>query len=285
MNSTELSNYKIAVMSREEVAIAISWAKREGWNPGVHDASLFYESDPTGFLAGKYEGQIIATISAVKYGADFGFIGLYIVKDVFRGNGFGIKIWESAMCSLSGRNIGLDGVLSQQDNYKKSGFKLAHRNIRFAGKTKQNLNNTRAIEAKYVAFKELENYDSRFFPIERRDFLERWIAPENSNTLLWVENSKILGYGSIRACDRGFKIGPLNAESADVADELLSALMATVPEGSDVFLDVPELNTNAVQLAHKFGMMPVFETARMYTQHFPNLPMEKIFGITTFELG
>jgi len=35
---------------------------------------------------------------------------------------------------LEGRNIGLDGVVSQQDNYKKSGFKLAYRNIRHEGR-------------------------------------------------------------------------------------------------------------------------------------------------------
>jgi hypothetical protein len=32
-------------------------------------------------------------------------------------------------------------------------------------------------------------------------------------------------------------------------------------------------------------MNVVFETARMYTSDFPQLPLEKIFGVTTFELG
>jgi len=286
MMSVEDSNYKISVMSQNEIQTAISWAQREGWNPGIHDASAFYAADPTGFLVGKYNDQPIATISAVKYGAHFGFIGLYIVKDEFRGNGFGFKIWESAITSLAGRNIGLDGVLAQQDNYKKSGFKLAHRNIRFSGKSAKNtLSTTKIIESQHIDFKDIESYDSRFFPEKRSTFLKNWITPENSRTLAIVENSKIVGYGSIRACDRGFKIGPLNAETSDLAVELFIALTATIPEGSEIFLDVPEPNKCAIQLAQTFGMNPVFETARMYTKDFPQLPLEKIFGITTFELG
>ncbi len=285
MNIYEASNYKISIMSQDEISTAIDWARHEGWNPGLHDADAFYQADPTGFLAGKYNDQIMATISAVKYGSDFGFIGLYIVKEAFRGQGFGFSLWQAAIASLSGRNIGLDGVLAQQDNYKKSGFRLAHRNIRFAGKSTKSTLPTRAITTEHIAFQDITAYDSRFFPAERSTFLKHWIAPENSQTLVIVENSKILGYGSIRACDRGFKMGPLNAETSDIAVELFLALTAKTPDQSDIFLDVPEPNQAAIALAQNFGMTPVFETARMYTKSTPNLPLDKTFGITSFELG
>jgi hypothetical protein len=285
MTPIEASNYKIAVMSSSEVETAVLWAKNEGWNPGIHDASAFYQADSTGFLAGKYNGQIIATISAVKYGADFGFIGLYIVEKNFRGRGFGFKIWQEAMSGLANRNIGLDGVLAQQENYKKSGFKLAHRNIRYSGKSIFHEPSNRAISTENIELGELLKYDSQFFPEDRVEFLKNWISPQNSNTLAVVEDSKILGYGSIRACHQGFKIGPLNANDADIAEELFFALTASIAGGSEIFLDVPEPNKNAVKLAQKSGMTPVFETARMYTKICPDLPLNKIFGITTFELG
>jgi hypothetical protein len=35
----------------------------------------------------------------------------------------------------------------------------------------------------------------------------------------------------------------------------------------------------------RFGMSPVFETARMYTANPPSEPVARIFGVTTFELG
>ncbi|QDP72315.1 hypothetical protein FOG18_06970 [Legionella israelensis] len=60
-------NYKIERMSKEEVEMVIHWAASEGWNPGLHDADCFYQTDPSGFFAGKLDGEIIAVGSAVVY--------------------------------------------------------------------------------------------------------------------------------------------------------------------------------------------------------------------------
>ena len=46
-----------------------------------------------------------------------------------------------------------------------------------------------------------------------------------------------------------------------------------------------ETNAAARGLAERHGMAPVFETARMYAGDAPSEPVERIFGVTTFELG
>lgn len=71
-------NYTIKTMTREEVGIAIEWAVQEGWNPGWHDAACYFTADPNGFLMGFLGGEPIATISVVKYGESFGFLGLVV---------------------------------------------------------------------------------------------------------------------------------------------------------------------------------------------------------------
>jgi GNAT superfamily N-acetyltransferase len=126
-------NYTIKTMDRKEVDIAIEWAAKEGWNPGLHDAECYYTADPTGFLIGFLDEEPIATISAINYCKSFGFLGFYIVRPEYRGKGYGIQIWNAGLKYLKGRNIGLDGVVAQQDNYKKSGFKPAYSNIRYEG--------------------------------------------------------------------------------------------------------------------------------------------------------
>jgi hypothetical protein len=40
-----------------------------------------------------------------------------------------------------------------------------------------------------------------------------------------------------------------------------------------------------VALAQDLGLAPVFETARMYTGAIPPLRLERVFGVTSFELG
>ena len=38
-------------------------------------------------------------------------------------------------------------------------------------------------------------------------------------------------------------------------------------------------------MAREAGMAPAFETARMYTGAVPAIPVARVYGVTTFELG
>ncbi len=271
-------------MTREDVAVAIEWAAREGWNPGLHDAECFHAADPDGFLIGFVDGEPAAVISIVKYGQAFSFLGLYIVKPAFRGKGHGIALWNAAIESAGSRAIGLDGVVAQQDNYRKSGFVLAHRNVRYEGRGGGGIASDPSIvrlTADELAM--VSSYDRRFFLFERDAFLSAWLAHGTAMGVL--QDGRLAGYGVIRACREGMKIGPLFADSPAIAERLFLALRASAPGNTPVYLDVPAVNPEAVVLAERHGMTVVFETARMYKGDAPALPLPRIFGITTFELG
>ena len=279
-------SYSIRPMNRKELQIAISWATAEEWNPGLHDAECFYTADPTGFWMGLLGDEPIATISAVKYGDSFGFVGFYIVKPEYRGQGYGIQLWNAALDTLSGRNIGLDGVLSQQNNYQESGFQFAYRNIRYEGVSgSKSTNHLGVVDLSTIPFEMIAVYDRSFFPGDRAQFLRGWIDQPDSTALGIVQNNTLVGYGVIRLCHTGYKIGPLFADQPSLAEALFVALQSTVAAGTPIYLDVPEINVVAVNLAEKYEMKRVFETARMYTQACPELPYDRLFGVTTFELG
>lgn len=280
------TDYVIRSMTRDEVDLAIAWAASEGWNPGLSDADCFYSADSQGFLIGEITHQPIATISAIKYGDTFGFIGFYIVKPEYRGQGYGMKLWNAALNYLAGRNIGLDGVVAQQHNYQKSGFKLAYRNIRYEGISGgSDPNNSEIISLSQLPFEVIEQYDRPFFPEPRSQFLRSWLNQPESIALGVLEDGNLVGYSMIRPCRSGYKIGPLFADRPEFAEALFLALKSRVKPGQPIYLDVPEPNQQAVLLAEKHIMQLVFETARMYTGNFPNLPLDRIFGVTTFELG
>ena len=285
MNVRAKRGYAIRAMSARETGIAIDLAAAEGWNPGLHDAGNFHVADPDGFLVGELDGEPIATISAVRYGKAFGFIGLYIVKPEFRGKGYGMAIWNAGLDRLAGRNVGLDGVVAQQDNYRKSGFALAYRNIRFAGTASDGSLDPGIVDASRVAPGAIVRYDAPLFPDERTAFLAAWIAQPDAIALCALDRGELRGYGVIRRGRSGWKIGPLDADSPAIADALFRALGSSVPAGDGVFLDIPEPNAHALALVERHGMRRVFETARMYTGDFPPLPLERIYGVTTFELG
>ena len=126
-------------------------------------------------------------------------------------------------------------------------------------------------------------------PAPRPAFLEAWIKPEAPETrrtcLVAEQDGDLTGYGVIRPCNSGYKIGPLFAPNPGIAASMFSQLTDLTPAGSEIALDTPEVNTAAVAMAEAAGMEPAFETARMYKGAMPKLPMGQIFGVTTFELG
>jgi hypothetical protein len=117
-----MDNFTIRNMTRKDVGLAVEGAAREGWNPGLHDRDCYLTADPNGFLTGLLGDKPVATISAIRYGRSFGFLGLYIVAPEYRKKGYGIRIWLAGLEYLDGRAVGLDRVVDQQDNYKKPGF-------------------------------------------------------------------------------------------------------------------------------------------------------------------
>ncbi len=233
-------NYIVRNMTLDEVKnVAVEWATEEGWNPGLHDADVFYNTDSEGFFIGLLNNEPISCISAVSYGKDFGFIGFYIVKPEYRKEGYSIKLCSKAIKHLATQNIGLDGVVEQQENYKKIGFKIAYRNIRYEGITK--LNRTKHKEIKKISeidFSLIQEYDLNLFPAERSDFLKEWLSMPESNSLAVISGNKVTGYGMIRKCRKGFKIGPLFADTEGIAGKLLESLISMVEPGEQYYLDI-----------------------------------------------
>ena len=279
------SDLVIRSASPHELDLALEWAAQEGWNPGLSDAECFHAADPGGFLLAFSNEEPIASISVVRYGGGFGFLGLYIVRPDLRGRGYGYRLWKAGMARLGERTVGLDGVVAQQENYRRSGFSLAHRNIRYGGQPGIDAPQDTRIKAVEGALLDaVLAYDRAFFPAPRESFLRCWLDPNRHQALAFVVGESLRGYGVIRRCRTGFKVGPLVAETAESAEALFQSLAAQAG-GEPVFLDIPEPNPAARALAARHGLAPVFETARMYRGPDPQLPLPRIFGITTLELG
>lgn len=272
--------------TRAELDMIIDWAAREGWNPGLEDANAFWSADPQGYWVATEGDALAAAISVVRYGGHYAFLGFYIAEPAYRGRGIGIALWRHAIAGAEGRTIGLDGVVAQQENYRKSGFAWSHANIRYGGTVNVvEPPGTDLVDAAPVHAAALIDYDHRFNPARRDAFLCEWIKQlQTRRSVILLRDGTIVGYGTIRACREGFKIGPLFADSETGADLIFRKLAAGVKEAR-IYLDIPEPNASARALCARYNMKPVFETARMYRGPAPELPLARIYGITTFELG
>ena len=202
-----------------------------------------------------------------------------------RGRSYGLRIWKAAIAHAGARTVGLDGVVAQQENYKKSGFALAYPNIRYGGAIPApTAPPAGVVPLTDVALSLVEADDATVFPAPRTAFLRAWIGTRGHVGRALVRDGRLAAWGVIRPCRSGHKVGPLVADDRAAAEVVFGALVTAIG-GGEVFLDVPSVNRDAVALAQGHGLAPVFETARMYTGPIRPLRLERVFGITTFELG
>lgn len=283
---TTAAGVVIDTMSAADLETAIEWAADEGWNPGLLDAQVFHAADPSGFLAARLGGDMVGSVSAVKSGEGFGFIGMFITVPELRGQGIGMRLWDAAMARLDGRIVGLDGVAAMQDAYARSGFVLDYRNLRYSGTlasvaaVAEDVTPLRPADIDLVAA-----YDAPCFGSERPQFLHAWLDRSDALTVGVMRGSSLAGYGTVRRARDGWKIGPLFADSAEIAWQIIAAFRDEVGPDVVVALDAPEPHHAAREIAERLGMSVSFETARMYAGGKPSLPVERIFGVTSFELG
>ena len=280
--SNEEQRLRIATATPEQVAAMVRWAAAEGWDPGRDDRAAFLAADAQGFLAGTLDGELAASISLVRYSPGYAFLGFYIVRPELRGRGHGVAMWRAAMDRAGGRTVGLDGVPAQQANYARSGFVLARRNVRYAG-TFAGRPDPELVDPRSLPSEAFRAYDRAIYPAPRVEFLRDWLAQPDRPALAALRDGQLAGYGVIRPSESGRRVGPLFADDASTAERLLLALAAT--GDGPIAIDVPEPNRAAVRLIEGLGLTPSFETARMYRGAPPIEPVERIFGVTTFELG
>ncbi|MCB1350353.1 MAG: GNAT family N-acetyltransferase, partial [Maritimibacter sp.] len=85
------------VARADEIGTVLDWAAAEGWNPGLDDAAAFFAADPEGFFVTERDGAPVAAISVVNHAPDMAFLGLYLCRPEWRGQGIGFALWQHAL--------------------------------------------------------------------------------------------------------------------------------------------------------------------------------------------
>lgn len=277
-------DFQIRSAQKTDLPSIWAWAVQESWNPGRYDLDVYWQQKS--LLVGWLADQPIGCISAASYGTDFGFLGCYLVDYRHRGHGYGRVLWEKAISLLPARCIGLEGAVALQDTYLRHGFVKSCLHVRHQLLSSSNGNVAEPLQPIHaVPFEQVLDYDTRHFVGVRSHFLHHWLASPEMQGWGYIQAGELLGYGLIRPADIGYRIGPLFANTVDVAQQLLVALLQIPPSDQAVYIDVPQSNNQANQLMQQLKAIPLFSNCRMYKGVFPELPLTEIYGVTTLEMG
>ena len=271
--------------TRDEVALVLDWAADEGWNPGLDDSAAFYAADPAGFFVAERDGAPVAAVSVVNHSRGGAFLGLYLCRAEWRGQGVGFALWSHALAHAGARSVGLDGVAAQQANYARSGFVLIGATLRWQGQL-----SAKADHAVRPALSHdgpvIAALDMAACGVARPAFLAAWLTDCATRRSFVLERGGVVtGFATLRLARDGCKIGPVVAASASDALRLAQAALAGVPVGSGpVVLDLPEANRPLALRLTALGFTNSFTTARMFRGPPPVAgPMAQ--AIATMELG
>lgn len=278
----------VGAMRADEVPLLVEWATAEQWNPGIADAGIAWNFDPAAFIAVRDHGELVAGGTIISYDAAFGFMGLFIVRADLRGQGLGRALWNYRRDRLrarlrAGASIGMDGVFDMVPFYARGGFSLAYRDLRFEG-IATGERHPSVVGLATVPFAQVEQYDRLHVAAPRAAFLQAWLDQSGAIGGAVIEDGALVGYGMLRPCLIGYKFGPVFADRPEVAVRIIDDLMARVA-GQQVQLDIPEPNAAALRIASERGLHEIFGCARMYLGPDPGLPVDRLFGVTSFEFG
>lgn len=262
------------------------WTRREGWNPGLYDLKLFYEYQPAAFYGGFVDDKLICTGSALQYSNDFAFLGYYIVHPNYRHQKYGIALAKHLQSIVTNLSVGIDGVSNMASSYEEMGFKTQYCTTRYRFKKCRaaDCNKFKVYDLLESNLEDIIRYDKKCVTYDRSRLLHSFIKQPDAITKAVIINNKILGYGVIRKSYEGWRVGPLVADSSEIAIAILQKLVVNTA-ALNIDIDLPDYNQDGAQIIREFAMQKLFVTNRMYLNQAQNILFNGVYGTMSLEVG
>ena len=272
-------------LSLQEMVFPMEVAYKEGWNPGLYDGVSFYQVDPDGFFLAELDGGMTGCVSTVNYGDELAVIGNHFVLPPYRGQGIGRTLWEHALEQAGDKSLRVNGLTEGKRFYESYGFRSVCNVIHYQGSIFTESRKSEDVYAAHdVDFRKLAAFDASVFGVPRERFLRAWLETPAMESLCLLEDGEIRGWGCMRRCRRGWRLGPVFALGYEYAEALVRRF-AVKTIADDVYMDIPETNVLAIRLAFSLGMTPLSARLRLYRGVQSPEPMDAIYGLTTQDIG
>ncbi|XP_015917468.1 uncharacterized protein [Parasteatoda tepidariorum] len=291
MDSGEFPELRVRLMTWEDVPQVAEIWKDTGLAEGTHSIHTWFRFDPDGFFVIASDTEVLGVCAAVILHSRLAFVGLYAVKKSHRGKGLGLSIWKRAMEHVGQRNVGLNSVPEHLHTYRDlAGFRIVapwctlfcEGVPQFADKKRQ-LEGIQIVQIRSSVLPAVINYDASVHGYDRSKIVTLSTAEEDSLTLAAVRDGtgRVCGYGCLKKNVQGsLLVGPLYADEASIAEELLGNLVAEFPGESNGIISMAVINCNseAMSLVNRIQLSIGTEVPRCYKKEQVHANFERVFG-------
>ena len=280
-------------MSSADLSSCDELRKIAGWNQRTQDWLRFLELSPSGCFVAAREGRVVGTVTTLAYGQEVGWIGMLLVEPNARGQGIGTALLQRAIDYLRAvqvRCIKLDATPKGEELYRKIGFRAEWTLTRFERDQFDSEEMIPCAVPRRWRKTELQDLpgivslDAEAFGVARPDLIRSlWASPNVS--FVCEMNRQVRGFSMSRAGSVANYFGPIVAESDDMAEMLLRALISVGAAGP-IYWDVPDENESAVAFAQRLGFNPQRKLLRMFLGNENRSGnLKKYFGLADPSLG
>ncbi|XP_042895724.1 uncharacterized protein [Parasteatoda tepidariorum] len=286
--------YSVRVMQREDVPEALDVWRETQLQEGTQCLYTWMGVDPEAFQVAVTEsGEVIGVCGGVIHHEDLAFVGIYAVREKYRGSGIGYKVWNACMEHIGSRNACLNAVPEKFELYRdRGGFPLVETEWtcvvnETSGNETVNPEVLSDVVPKGVDIHPFDesllpfiyDYDYSLIGYKRNVAVELSCKEKDSRTLVAMKEGACVGWGTIKlSCQNVGLIGPLYADEADVAEVMLRRLISDFPLSKGFSMMTISSNTAANQMVKKLCVPTLEECPRLYRKHKLKVDVNKVFG-------
>ncbi len=284
--------FQIVPMSYPDAQQALRLSTEANWNQTADDWARVRISSTGSCFAGKLDGEVVATGTLVPYQNSCGWIGMMLVDKRHRRRGYGMAMLDRLLGTadeLGLQWVGLDATDMGEPLYARRGFRAT------GGIDRWKI--TKAISPMSIAG--LRSFDSIAddTAVRRLDLeatgMDRWrlllylqLIGREQGEYVVCDRDGVRGFGASRPGRMGAYIGPVLADSAEIAAGIVSGLLERLAASQEmpVFIDVPRGSAITPWLI-EVGFEVSRKLTRMVRGEAQMGDGGKLFGIMSFALG
>ncbi|GFY37713.1 acetyltransf_18 domain-containing protein [Trichonephila inaurata madagascariensis] len=245
---------------------------------------------------GEREGEVIGVCCAVIHHPNLAFVGVYAVREKYRGCGIGKEVWDKCMKHVENMNVVINAVPDKVLLYRdKGGFPILETEWAcVVNETEEPINHEALSNevpdgVEIVPFQDshlpaMFEYDLALIGYDRKLALELNCKEFDSKTFVAFKDGKCVGFGTIkRSCHNVGQVGPLYADDPAVAEVMLRTLIESHPDVKGFAMMTISSNVPANNFIKKIGCPTTEECPRLYRKEKVEVDKSKV--IAHFDLN
>lgn len=286
--------FEVRSLTADDLDDAEELSAQAGWNQITADWERFLTTCPEGCFAGTVDGELAATTAVITYGRDVSWIGMVLVDERHRSQGYGSRIFERGLeyaRDHGGDLIGLDATPLGEPIYRKYGFERVEPVFRWQGTLRASehgggeRNPAECVEQ--VTSDDVDTvceFDRRYVGIDRSALLRELIAEPAVRGYRSYDSTEPTGYVIVRPGRTHWQIGPIVTAQPSTIEPLLRAVSVDFG-GCDVIVDTPDRTDITTHLGNR-GLSRARELVRMtYPEPESALATDSVHAFLDFAFG